>query len=622
MVKALPSFYNPENNTMLRGLLQSWGLSDDQIAIQLQNTKAQLFTKLGEGRFLDLLGSNVGVDRDPGLGIEDNDFRELIPVLSFFPKQVRKTLIALLDVFWGEGFTRPNINSGNISTFDFGPEGSTTGIANFINGQKLVKGTGTMFSTEISPGDYIKPSGASGTTYAKVSSVLSDTMLELSLPWDSAVSINTSVVKGPIRTLQYETDGNNNKTIRFKPNAFADLTAVTAAELVAFINEDVEHSQYLTASVYTDPVLGDKLNLRTNTPGLQGSIQILGGDANAVTRLNFSLTLQREVKASVLEINPNEVVVVIPSSVPVLRRSLRGSAHLRQSKTLLFSSNKEVFDFSGLGASSTLDVEIDGSLFTVTFTHSSDFVNSASVTAREVALVINSQLTDLEALYRTKEDFKALGLRTTNGSTDFQVTGGTANAVLGFSTALQENPDLLDPPFLGSFIFDPDNQNFTVTESQSTLTATVSEGTVQSTLSLADASSFPNTPGSFILNYGKSNQEGPINYNSRPNNSTLLIDASYTFQNTHTSGSTINFVSNQPSIPRVTGEDYPVFITGTEEAREAAQDLIRNLLAAGVIIRFVINFPEFLFECVCRDCGPPEDANYQGSLTGQGPLSF
>lgn len=622
MVKALPSFYDPENNTMLRGLLKSWGLEDDQINIQLQNTKSQLFTKLGEGRFLDFLGSNVGVNRDPGLGISDGDFRKLIPVLSFFPKQVRKTLVALLDVFWGEGFTRPNINSGNVETFDFGPEGSPVGTANFLQGQRLVKGTGTQFLTDIEAGDYIKPAGASGTSYAKVSAVLDDTMLELSLPWEGSVAVNSGISIGPVRELEYETDGRNRKTIRFKPNAFADLTAITVAELAAFINTDTEHNQFLTASEFLDPVLGNKLNLRTNTPGLQGSIQIFGGDANDPTRLNFDLSLQREVKAGILEINPNEVVVIIPSSVPVLRRSLIGSSHPRQSKTQLFSGNKEIFDFSGLGASSTLELEVEGNPITITFTHATDFNDASKVTAREVALVINSQTSELEALYRSRDDFKALGLRTFNGNTNFQVTGGTANAVLGFDTSLQEDPDLIDPPFIGSFIFDPEGQNFTVTGRKSELSANIPEGTVQSTISLADASNFPNQPGSFILNYGRSNQEGPIKYNSRPNNSTLLIDASYTFENTHAPGSTINFVANQPTVPRVTGVDYPVFITGTEQARVAAQDLIRRLLAAGIVIRFVISFPEFLFECVCQDCDPPETPDYRGSLTGQGPLSF
>ena len=48
----------------------------------------------------------------------------------------------------------------------------------------------------------------------------------------------------------------------------------------------------------------------------------------------------------------------------------------------------------------------------------------------------------------------------------------------------------------------------------------------------------------------------------------------------------------------------------------------KKLLAAGVVVRFIIQFPETLFECVCRDCGPSESPDYRGALTGQGPLVF
>ncbi len=626
MVRSLPSFYQAEVNKMIRGLLLSWGLSDDEVTLQIKNTKDQIFTKKAEGNFLDFLGNNVGVDRSPGLGIDDNDFRNLIPVLSFFPKQVRATIISLLDAFWGPSFTRPNLNTGNVAPFDFGPEIAVTGIANFVKGRSLVKGTGTNFLADVAPGDYIKPSAVSGTQYTKVSSVLDNETILLSSAWDNTTVVGTAMQIGPVRVLTYNVDGRITKTLRFKPNAFDDLTVITIEELVAFINADLEHNDLITGSEFIDPVAGDKLNLRTTTPGLQGSIQILGGDANDLVRLNFDLDLHRDIRASVFELNPNEIVVTIPSSVPVLRRSLRGSSHPRQTKTVLFSSNIEVYDFSGLGASSTLDIDVEGSPIIITFTHSTDFADSARVTSTEVVIAINRQLSELVALAKHIDGYKAVGLETTNGNTNYQVTGGTANAVLSFDTTLQEDPPIILPPVsgtqIGSFIFDPDGQLFTVTQQKSTLSATIPSGTISPTIALTDASDFPNQPGQFIINYGRNNQEGPIDYNSRPNNSSLLIDASHVFEKEHLSGSIINFVVDQPTIPRVTGADFAVYITGTEQARIAAQQLIKRLLAAGVVVRFVINFPEFLFECVCRGCDPDESPDFRGTLTGQGPLVF
>jgi len=867
MVRALPSFYAPEVNTMIRGLLKTWGLSDDEVTLQIGNTKDQIFEKTAEGRFLDFLGNNVGVDRSPGLGIEDEDFRQLVPVLSFFPKQVRATIIALLDAFWGPTFTRSNLNTQNVATFDFGPEIAVTGTANFVKGRSIVKGTGTNFLADVAPGDYIKPSAVSGTQYAKVSSVLDNETIQLSSSWDNATVVGTTMQIGPIRTLTYIVDGRITKTLRFKPSAFDDLTAITIEELVTFINSDLEHNDLITGSEFIDPILGSKLNLRTTTPGLQGSIQIVGGDANDPTRLNFDLDLHRDIRANVLELNPNEVVVIIPSSVPVLRRTLRGSSHPRETKTRLFSSNTEVFDFSSI-TDPDLDIDINGTPNTVDFftlgtflntnslsfdgvagstvtvpfnasdfgqlnnisaftwfntssinspfgvmfstsrssplqrkwsiamanqeiiisvsnsgsddklytsvanfddgawhqfgftfnsnvlrvyvdgveltvgggtlvktsdltvntlfnntqplnignfgnlgapfpfnglideptywdkaltslevtelynsgtvfdytTHSASanlkelwrvdgdtlptitgivnsnngtavggvtisttappgglvnvsvFADPARVTSTEVAQVINNELIGLDALAKHIEGYKAVGLETTNGNTNYQVTGGTANSVLGFDLSLQTDPPILLPSAsgtqIGAFIFDPNGQLYTVTQKRSTISATIPSGVISPSIAITDASDFPNEPGQFILNFGRANQEGPIDYNSRPNNASLLIDASYTFEKEHLSGSTINFVVDKPTIPRVTGIDFPVFITGTEQARIAAQELIRRLLAAGVVVRFVINFPEFLFECVCRGCDPDESPDHRGSLTGQGPLVF
>ena len=622
MVRSLPSLYKTEAGSLLGNLLQSLAISDEDVTVQIQNTRDQMFTSTADGRFLDARGSSVGVDRTAELGLTDDDFRELIPVLSFAPKQVRSTLISLLDVFWGPTFTRANVTSNNQETFNFGPESFVGGTATFRSGERLVKGTGTSFLTQLQPGDYIRPSGRPGTQHQKVSAVLSDTELELSLPWESPIAVNANIIKGVIRELEYEIDnGRVQNTIRFIPNAFEDLDNITIQELVNFINTNTEHNSFITASEFQDPVLGNRLNLRTNTPGLQGSFQILGGDANTSARLDFPTEIQREIRAAVFETNPNEVVVKIPSSVPVLRRRLQGSAHPRETKTII-TSQEEVFNFSSLGMTSTLEIEVDGVITVINFDHLNDFNKPEQATSVEVVEVINRQILSIKAFTNSLGSAQEVALQTTFGATQYQIVGGNANNVLGFSTDLQQDPDLIIEGLPGPFLFDPINQLFTVTGIKSELAEPIQIGTVTNSIVLDDASSFPNQPGKFILNFGRANQEGPIAYNSRPNNSSLLIDASNIFQNEHLAGSSINFIVDGPTIPLVTGDSFQFFVTGTEQARDAAQDLIKSLLAAGIVIRFIIDFPEFLFECRVEGTGAPEDPDFRGELTGSGPLIF
>lgn len=624
MVKSMPGLYRPEVSTMIGGLLKAWALADDNIVIQLKEAKKQLFEKEASEQYLDYLANNVGVSRTAELGIEDDDFRNLIPVLSYYPKQVRQTIISLLDVFWGSGFTRTNINSGNIEPYDFSPVTTLSGLVTFEKGSKTVKGIGTSFLTEIQVGQYIKVSSNSGKLYAKVSGVLSDTSLLLSaVPANLTTQVNTTAVVADVLELEYEIDnGLDRRKIRFKPSAFETLSAVTASELVAAINSDPEHNKNLTASLFIDPIVGVKLNIRSNTPGLQGSIQIIGGSANTLSRLNFSLNKQTETRATVYEINPNEIVVRIPSSVPVLRRRLQGSAHTKQTKTELFSA-LATYDFSSLGASSTLTLTIDTLPYTVTFTHALNFIDSTAATAAEVSEVINNQLLFLEAFYDGVTGRNKVGLRTTDGSMEFQITGGTANTLLSFPITLQQDPDLIVAGYPSAYIFDPTGQLFTVTGKVTSTTSSLDVGVISPTLSVNNASSFPNQPGLMLLNFGRNDQEGPISYNSRPNNSTLLIDASYIFQKAHPIGSLVNFVDNNPTIPRLTGDDYAVYIVGTQEARAAAQKLIKKILAAGVVVRFIIEFPEVLFQCELIENSIIDDnVDYVGSRTGLPPLTF
>jgi hypothetical protein len=623
LTQALPGLYRPEVNTIVGGLLKAWGLSDDDIVVQLKEAKKQLFVQEASDRYLDYLASNVGVSRAAEMGIEDSDFRGLIPVLSYHPKQVRRTIISLLDVFWGPGFTRANINSGNIEPYNLSNETTLTGQVTFKMNDVNVTGVGTQFLSEVQPGSYIKALSASGKLYAKVSAVISNTLLVLSsVPSNMPNFINVTAVKADVLDLEYEVDhGADKRKIRFKPNAFEDLTTVSLQELVNAINSDPEHNKNITASIFSDPIAGNKLNLRTNTPGLHGSIQILGGTANTPARLNFSLSKKTETKCSVYEVNPNEIVIRIPSSVPILRRKLQGSAHPKEVKAQIFS-NEATFNFSTLSPSSTLNITIDSTPYVVTFTNATDFANPSAVTADEVVRVINQQLTFLHAFSDSVFGRNRVGLRTTEGSSEYQVTGGTANTVLGFPTTLQQDPDIIVTDYPSAYIFDPTGQLFTVTGKTTKTSTLISEGTLSPTISVLNASNFPNRPGQFLLNFGRNDQEGPIQYNSRPNNSTLLIDASYMFQKTHPVGTMVNYVMDTPTLPRITGDDYPVFVTGTQEARAAAEKLIKKLLAAGVVIRFIVEFPEVLFECSCRGCGPSDSPDVVGSRSSLPPLIF
>ena len=110
----LTSVPNPILNALLRGLSQA----DDDIAVELGNTKAQLFVRTASNQFLDIIASSLGVARPPLLGLPDVNFRQLIPPLSLRAKQIRSSFYNSMDAFWGPEFSRANIETIDTDVFD------------------------------------------------------------------------------------------------------------------------------------------------------------------------------------------------------------------------------------------------------------------------------------------------------------------------------------------------------------------------------------------------------------------------------------------------------------------------------------------------------------------------
>lgn len=101
MSRFVPSLYKPETNPFIRGLLVTFADEDDKIVAAQADAKEQLFVATAKQHFLDALGSNVGVFRPVDFNLPDDLFRQLIPALSFAPKQVLPTILRVLRIFFG-----------------------------------------------------------------------------------------------------------------------------------------------------------------------------------------------------------------------------------------------------------------------------------------------------------------------------------------------------------------------------------------------------------------------------------------------------------------------------------------------------------------------------------------
>ena len=107
-----------------------------------------------------------------------------------------------------------------------------------------------------------------------------------------------------------------------------------------------------------------------------------------------------------------------------------------------------------------------------------------------------------------------------------------------------------------------------------------------------DASSFPDEAGHVMIGLGTSHQEGPVPYISRPSDGTLRINPSYKFKKEHPIGTDISLISavTAPVINK-NGTDLPFFLTDSVAGRLYSQDLIKEVVATGIVVIIYVLYP-------------------------------
>ncbi len=256
-----------------------------------------------------------------------------------------------------------------------------------------------------------------------------------------------------------------------------------------------------TVEILTESLTGDEfINIRTNTPGSTGSVEIYASTMIGTSKLDFPIgsydILSLDQRVVVYNINPNELLIEIPAVIPALRRTLRGAHHFHADSTI------------------------------------------------EPARGVNQGV------------------------------------------------------WQGSFIFSPNGQTnpFTITKQNCNLQQSITKGNIYTSVAVDDNSSFVNTTGELIFDFGRETQEGPVKYRGIPNMNTILIDPGYVFKFDHDTNSEINVISQkQPYTPVKNGKDLAVYLTSPSGAREVVQMILESLAAAGVIVKFKVLAPTYKY---------------------------
>lgn len=210
-------------------------------------------------------------------------------------------------------------------------------------------------------------------------------------------------------TLQYRVNGVD-KTVTFVASDFAVSGIGTAEEVVAAINDRGTLVEARTSQS------GAKVTLRAKAL-VNETIQVVGGTANASNLLNFPTTINETLK--LYKFNGRTLSLLNKDG---------NTAYVE-------SGNSQLYNITN---GQTLTLVVDGRTAnpqTVTFV-TADFVTPGAVTALEVVTRLNKEMSGATAFVSSSGTKVTIRSNFENSvGSKIHITGGAANAALGFSTA-------------------------------------------------------------------------------------------------------------------------------------------------------------------------------------------
>lgn len=365
----IPAIYQAQVNRYISGLLKAWAEGDEGVAQAIAETKAQLFVATASGEYLDRLGSNVGVARPSSLGINDVNFRDLVPALSFAPKQLRDAIQKLLEIWYKPEAVYANMVSTAAEPYSL-TDGDTISLI-------LDRKTFSTFTFSFAVSDFLDITNA---TAAEVANAVNKQAINAGIR--ASVYVDHILGKSYVR-LRTTTPG---------PTGEIQIAGGTAQNILQFpqIRATTQNigTQWKVATVVGNTVrmeytgVGPSPNL---TAVETGDLMILSGAFSAAIRGSYILTdvvinafvdgspgrqftgnyvefanaqALTEIKtqtgkydaafyypkrndvnsyprpAVLYEINHKEIVVILPATASIIGRNEKGSAHIHPNTEL------------------------------------------------------------------------------------------------------------------------------------------------------------------------------------------------------------------------------------------------------------------------------------------------
>lgn len=628
-----PARYKVKATTYLRALLYAIAEGDGYIDGQVDAVSDNSLVVTASGKYLDRLGSLYGASRGRATGVQDDDFRKIIPVIGSNPKQIITTLQKVIDYIYGPYASHANTSCSAPAPYDIS------------NGSRLkVRCDDQEIDIYFKSSDAVNISQATAQEVATAISERSQGRIIGSVvtnvrTGEQFVNIRTSTIgsQGFIQVL----GGDAQSALRF-PEIRPTRREIATWNVKRYLGTDEMEYEFVSGispAMRTAGVrIGDYLTIgqesgfnernygtfkvsfvtedsfRVVNPNGVAENSITQQDVEDFTfyRPDLGNILLSARPATIIHTAQRELTVILPVTSPIVKRTLRGSHHFHCGISNVVAATETTATLaspSGFqGSTSAILVGsrlmAEGAVSSVLGSHvtminAEEWPSSGAFfcpTERQYYFYkskIGNQLRNITptppaSMAGTVIKFVKKYSYTTDGTNVLTNVTPDPRDAIGFELV---STSALVEGFPGSFLYDL-NAPFSTSVDETFIDEKIQQGSSRTVVGVDNVENW-DKEGHFIINFGTKEQEGPIRYLNKVGQEALIIDPSHVFERDHLRGISIRRVRNLgPAIPRINGQDYPVFITGTSQARTLLAGYLRDLVAAGVVLKFKILIPE------------------------------
>ena len=339
----MPKFMRTKSNINWSALLEAIGTEDEYLHNLLEEVRKQFFMKTASRPYIDRLGANVKVDRPRFIGMDDPTFRKYVPILAYQPKQVKLIIDTLLDLFFFKESTTSfivteqaspyNLEDGweleydvdgdkteriEFNTEDFTNIAAATAeeVAAAINRQATSsfavvfsssvtqEDTVRLFTNTIGSKGSVEMAGGRGNIALQFNGFISDAGTGNDTQWD--------ITKVGYTTTMEHVGGNS-----------PGLDQLETGDII--INNLTDN---VGSFIIDQVIVSENKIVFENTFSTPGSYTQSSDRDVKFIRPFKSVIYKEDRRAITWETQPGEITVEMPTTPPVVRRSLQGSAHI------------------------------------------------------------------------------------------------------------------------------------------------------------------------------------------------------------------------------------------------------------------------------------------------------